>query len=121
MRAAPEATTPFRVHDLGVGAADGRMYAAYDGLYEVAEANPALFEYIDRSPRGRRIQEQLSGISPIPFEKAYYALGQLLRPPALAHQVPVPWSGVKQRTYMCQAAAEATGRGTFGVLQRFDQ
>jgi hypothetical protein len=37
-----------------------------------AEANLALFEYIDGFYNGRRIQEQLGFLSPIEFEEKYY-------------------------------------------------
>ncbi|GAA1248766.1 IS3 family transposase [Streptomyces aureus] len=38
-----------------------------------AEANLALFEYIDGFYNSRRIQERLGFLSPIEFEEKYYA------------------------------------------------
>lgn len=38
-----------------------------------AEANLALFEYIDGSSNGRRIQDKLGWLSPIEFEEKYHA------------------------------------------------
>jgi transposase InsO family protein len=38
-----------------------------------AEANLALFEYIDGFYNGRRIQERLGWLSPIEFGEKYYA------------------------------------------------
>ncbi|WP_370738274.1 IS3 family transposase [Streptomyces sp. AVP053U2] len=38
-----------------------------------AEANLALFEYIDGFYNSRRIQERLGWLSPIEFEEKYYA------------------------------------------------
>ncbi|MGW1617360.1 IS3 family transposase [Streptomyces sp. NPDC002285] len=53
-----------------------------------AEANLALFEYIDGFYNSRRIQEKLGWLSPIEFEEKYYAEQATAERANLKHRQP---------------------------------
>ena len=57
-----------------------------------AEANLALFEYIDGFYNPRRIQERLGFLSPIEFEEKYYAEQATAEPTNLNTRHPLPTS-----------------------------
>ncbi|MEU4955830.1 transposase [Streptomyces lavendulae] len=54
-----------------------------------AEANLALFEYIDGFYNGRRIQKRLDFLSPIEFEEKYYADQATVEPANLNTRQPL--------------------------------
>jgi hypothetical protein len=58
-----------------------------------AEANLALFEYIDGFYNSRRIQERLGFLSPIEFEEKYYAEQATAEPTNLNTRQPLLTSG----------------------------